>query len=359
MTHTALVPTLMIDIAGTMLDAEDKVLLKNPHVAGVILFKRNITSPIQLRSLTDSIRAINPNLIIATDQEGGRVARLRDGFSPLPAMGKLGDLANIDLQRALSLAYDVGYLMACEVLAVGIDISFAPVLDIDGGSLVIGDRAFHQSVDMTSVLSCQFIKGMNSAGMKATGKHFPGHGSVIPDSHVSCAYDERHLDEISQTDLTVFTKNLQHLHALMPAHVIFSCVDDAPAGFSKIWLQDILRQQMGFDGVIFSDDLSMKAAHIAGNVFERAKSALDAGCDVALICNDRAGTKQLIHQADQLPKLRQNRFRQMKSIIPVWRGDLEATCLSFEYWQVAKQNVADAFFEVSDTVDPTNYTDRS
>lgn len=356
--HMTKIPTLMIDIQGTALDDEDKELLASPYVAGVILFKRNVESPEQVRALTDSIRAINPNLIIATDQEGGRVARLREGFSPLPAMGRLGEIYHDDPERALSLAYDVGYLMACEVLAVGIDMSFAPVLDIDNGSLVIGDRAFHQDTTIASTLANAFIDGMNQAGMGATGKHFPGHGSVIPDSHVADACDERCFDDIWAEDLTVFAQNLNKLGAIMPAHVVFSQIDDKPAGFSGIWLQDILRGKMGFDGAIFSDDLSMKAAHVAGGVFERTVSALEAGCDVALICNDREGAKSVIEQGDNLPKLSTNRFGAMKSAIPAWQGSLALTCQSFDKWQSVKERVVGAFFAQTNEPDPTDYVGR-
>lgn len=349
----------MIDVAGHTLSDDDKVLLASPYVAGVILFGRNVANPTQVRALTDSIRAVNDNLIIAIDQEGGRVARLRNGFSPLPAMGRLGELYKTDPEQALTLAFETGYLMACEVLAVGVDISFAPVLDIDNGSLVIGDRAFGADCQVASVLSARFIDGMNKAGMGATGKHFPGHGSVIPDSHVADACDERDFDEIWATDTEVFVQNLSKLSALMPAHVVFAKVDDKPAGFSKIWLQDIVRGKLGFDGVLFSDDLSMKAAHTAGGVFERAVATLSAGCDVALICNDRAGAVSVIEQGDKLPKLSKNRFGAMKSSIPTWQGDLLATAQQFDGWAVAKQAVEQAFFaqtcdnESSTGIDPT------
>lgn len=337
----SIIPSLIVDVADKALDEQDKAVLSNPYVAGVILFGRNVESPEQVRTLTDSMRAVNPNLIIATDQEGGRVARLRNGFSPLPAMGKLGKLYQTDKEKATQLAYDVGYLMACEVLAVGIDVSFAPVLDIDNGSLVIGDRAFCASPEVASILSARYIDGMNTAGMGATGKHFPGHGSVVPDSHTHDACDDRSFDEIFNFDTQVFVHNLSKLSALMPAHVVYSQIDDKPAGFSKIWLQEIVRTRLGFDGVLFSDDLSMKAAHIAGGVPERVKSALRAGCDVALICNDRAGALQALENADDFPVLSQFRFGKMKAVIPTWQGDLASTCQThFTDWQRAKESVA-------------------
>lgn len=347
--------TLMIDVAGTTLEDDDVLILDNHEIAGVILFSRNVESPTQVRALTDAMRAINPNLIIAADQEGGRVARFRTGFTPLPAMGRLGQMYDDDPNTAVHLAYNVGYLMACEVLAVGVDISFAPVLDIDGGSLVIGDRAFHRDPLVVNALARAFIKGMNDVGMQATGKHFPGHGSVIPDSHVSDVNDGRTFDEIFEMDLKPFCENLDHLQALMPAHVVFERVDDKPAGFSKVWLQDILRAKLGYQGVLFSDDLSMKAAHQAGTVGERVKSALQAGCDVALVCNDRQGAWQALATTKELAP-RQDRFSRMKSHIPAWQGDLESTCRTFEYYARAKELVSHAFF--GDTVnasDPTNY----
>lgn len=347
-TTSTIVPSLIIDIDGKTLTDQDVELLNSPYVAGLILFGRNVESPKQVRALTDSIRAINPNLIISTDQEGGRVARLRAGFSPLPAMGKIGKLYDTDPEKALKLAYDVGYLMACEVLAVGIDVSFAPVLDIDNGSLVIGDRAFYAGVEVASLLSAQYIDGMNAAGMGATGKHFPGHGSVIPDSHTHDACDERSFDEIFGADMQVFLHNLPKLSALMPAHIVFDKVDDKPAGFSKIWLQEIVRNKLGFDGVLFSDDLSMKAAHIAGGVPDRVVAALSAGCDVALICNDRAGAIQAINNAHQFPKLGQFRFGTMKADLPVWQGDVQTTCqASFAHWQSAKVAVEQFLASVS------------
>lgn len=352
---------IMADVDGTSLTDADTQFLQNPEIGGIILFKRNVQNPKQVRALTDSMRAVNPALIIAADQEGGRVARFRDGFSPLPAMGRLGEIYDQDETLALSLAYDTGYLMACEVLAVGVDISFAPVLDINGCSLVIGDRAFHAKPDVVTKLSARFIDGMNDAGMKATGKHFPGHGSIAPDSHVSDAVDERTFDEIMACDLVSFKNNLHKLSALMPAHVIFSQIDDKPAGFSKIWLQDILRHQFGYDGVLFSDDLSMKAAAVVGDVGERVKFAINAGCDMALVCNSRDSATQAVQTAKTLPET-QNRFTRMKSNIPVWQGDLAKTCEVFPHYQTAKTNVQKAFFAdviAQDDKDPTNYTNKA
>lgn len=350
---------IMADVAGTTLTDADKTFLANDTIGGVILFARNVESPEQVRTLTDQMRQISPALIIAADQEGGRVARFRTGFSPLPAMGKLGKLYDDNPDTACQLAYDTGYLMACEVLAVGVDISFAPVLDIDGCSLVIGDRAFHADPQVVATLSARFIDGMNDAGMKATGKHFPGHGSIAPDSHVSDAIDYRSFDEIVAYDLISFQKNLHKLAALMPAHVIFSQIDDKPAGFSKIWLQDILREQLGYDGVLFSDDLSMKAAHVAGDVTLRVQSAIEAGCDMALVCNSREDALLAAQFAKTMPDV-PNRFARMKSQIPNWQGDLGSTCRhAFAYYTHAKNSVQQAFFgdlpTACDDKDPTDY----
>lgn len=350
---------IMADVTAKTLDDGDRALLSHPEVGGIILFARNVESPAQVRALTDSIRQINPSMLIAVDQEGGRVARFRSGFSPLPAMGKLGELYDLNPAGALSLAYDCGYLMACEVLAVGVDFSFAPVLDIDGASLVIGDRAFHADPDVIVALSKQFMKGMKDAGMATTGKHFPGHGSIAPDSHVADAIDDRSFDEIMHHDTQTFIQTLDQLDALMPAHVIFSQVDDKPAGFSKLWIQDIVRNQLRFDGVIFSDDLCMKAAHIAGDVDTRVLAALEAGCDMALVCNHRDGALLAIKAAQSLVDQPQHRFGRMKGEIPAWQDSLEATCRQFPLWQAVKDRVQKAFFEDNQeslAKDPTAYT---
>ena len=350
---------IMADIAGQSLDDSDIELLSNPEIGGIILFSRNVKSPNQVRTLTDSIRQVNPQLLIGVDQEGGRVARLKEGFSPLPAMGKLGQLYDKLPKDALSLAYDCGYLMACEVLAVGVDFSFAPVLDVDGKSLVIGDRAFHANPDAIIALSRQFMDGMKDAGMATTGKHFPGHGSIAPDSHIADAIDERSFDEIMNYDTQTFIKTLDKLDALMPAHVVFSQVDDKPAGFSKIWIQDIVRNQLRFDGVIFSDDLCMQAAHIVGGIDARVVAAIEAGCDMALVCNHRQNALLAIETAKKLKDTPQHRLRKMAGNIPAWQGSLEATCRQFALWQAAKHRVQATFFQEnheSPAKDPTVYS---
>lgn len=355
----------MIDIDSTSLTAEDVSLIKQAQVGGVILFARNIANAEQVRFLCDDIRNHNPDILIGVDQEGGRVARLREGFTKLPAMGQLGALFDQSPSMALGLAYDCGYLIAAEVLAVGIDISFAPVLDRDGISQVIGDRSFHQDLQVIVALATQLMRGMRAAGMATTGKHFPGHGAIAPDSHISEAIDERSLDDIMTTDIQPFIQTLPWLNAVMPAHVIFSQVDDKPAGFSSVWLQDILRDKLKFDGVIFSDDLSMQGAQAAGDIDARVQAAINAGCDIALVCNDRISAHEAAQAAQDLPYPDQNRIKTMCGQIPKWQGSLAATCQQFAHWQQAKQVVTSAFFDntTSNTLantdailkDPTNY----
>jgi beta-N-acetylhexosaminidase len=277
----------MLDIQGTWLTAEDRRILRQPEVGGLILFARNIEDPRQVRELCASIRAVRPDLLLAVDQEGGRVQRLRNGFVRLPAMRALAD--NDDAEQ---LAEHCGWLMATEVLAVGLDLSFAPVLDLDHQrSAVVGSRSFEGDAELATRLAGAFIRGMDAAGMAATGKHFPGHGWAEADSHVAIPVDERSLDEIRARDLIPFQRLSQQLAAVMPAHVIYPQVDAGPAGFSRRWLQEILRGELGFAGVIFSDDLSMAGAHVVGDAASRIEAALNAGCDMGLVCNDRGSAE--------------------------------------------------------------------
>lgn len=279
---------LMLDVAGTTLGDADRRRLSHSLVGGVILFKRNYESPAQLARLTAEIRALkSPPLLIAADQEGGRVQRFREGFTRLPPMRALGRIHDAHPQRARTLAREVGYVMAAELRAHGVDLSFAPVLDLDYGvSGVIGDRALHADPQAVIGLAHALMQGMKDAGMAACGKHFPGHGFIAADSHVAIPVDERDYADIALHDLLPFKALIDMgLPAVMPAHVIYPRVDAAPAGFSRVWLQDVLRGELGFQGMIFSDDLSMAGASVAGDILDRVHAALHAGCDMALICN--------------------------------------------------------------------------
>ncbi|MEQ1419442.1 beta-N-acetylhexosaminidase [Acinetobacter indicus] len=311
-----MIGALMLDIAGTALTQEDIQLLQAPQVGGVILFGRNIESPRQVRALTDHMRQVRPDILIAVDQEGGRVQRLKQGFTLLPAMGRFGELYQLQPERAVELAEQCGWLMATEVLAVGIDFSFAPVLDLNDISDVIGDRSFARNMDDIIVLARAFLSGMQRAGMATTGKHFPGHGSVKADSHVAAAIDSRSYAEIQQKDMQSFIQLQAQLDALMPAHVIYDQVDPNPAGFSPYWIQTVLRQQLNFDGVLFSDDLSMQAACVAGGANARIQAALNAGCDMGLVCNDRAAACLALEGIQDVPLPNQTRLARMRGQIP-------------------------------------------
>ena len=334
-----MIGALMLDIAGTELNQEDIELLQSPQVGGVILFSRNINSPAQVRALTDHMRQVRPDILIAVDQEGGRVQRLKQGFTLLPAMGRFGELYTSEPERAIDLAEKCGWLMATEVLAVGIDFSFAPVLDINAISDVIGDRAFAQNVQDIIPLASAFMKGMKRAGMANTGKHFPGHGSVKADSHVAAAIDLRSYEDIEQNDMQSFIKLQPQLDALMPAHVIYENVDPNPAGFSPFWIQKILREKLKFDGVLFSDDLTMQAACVAGGADARIQAALDAGCDMGLVCNSRESACTALNGIKNYPLPNQERLERMRGKIPnIQIG--EQLDLGDE-WQTVKQMIED------------------
>ena len=279
---------LMIDLCADSMSAEERKLITSPQVGGVILFSRNFSSVQSLVDLINEIHAFrHPKLLVAIDQEGGRVQRLREGFTQLPAVKLLGDIYDNDPSRACKLAELTGWLMAVELRSIGIDFSFAPILDLNFGiSQVIGDRAFHKDPEIVSILAQKYIHGMRTAGMQAVGKHFPGHGAVIADSHIDLPVDTREYQDILMEDLVPFQRMInQGLAGIMSAHVVYEKIDKNIATYSRKWLQTVLREQMKFEGVIFSDDLSMKAANCSEEFLERTLRALNAGCDMALICN--------------------------------------------------------------------------
>ena len=292
---------VMLDLVSTTISPEEREMLLHPQTGGVILFTRNFESPEQISALVAEIHQLrSPHLLVAVDHEGGRVQRFRDGFSHIPPAAVYGKIYRSDKKQAKVLARECGWLMAAECRAVGIDMSFAPVLDTGTGvSGVIGDRAFHARPDVIAELAHEFMSGMTQAGMSATGKHFPGHGSVREDSHIAHPQDNRSLDDIMLEDVIPFERMIHFgLAAIMPAHVVYPAVDTRPAGFSDIWLQQILRRRLNFQGVIFSDDLSMQAAAFAGDFPQRAKLALQAGCDMVLVCNHTREAQQVLESLE-------------------------------------------------------------
>lgn len=288
---------VLLDLDELQLTGEEKEILRHPQVGGVILFKRNYESKNQLKQLTKQIRKCKEELFITVDQEGGRVQRFQSEFVQLPAFAKYGQLYDNNPPEALKEAEKMAYFMANELLDCGVDLSFTPVLDVDAGvSTVIGDRSFHKNVETVIDIAQAFITGMHKAGMPATGKHFPGHGAVVADSHLTLPIDTRTYDEIASKDLQPFVKLCSILSAIMPAHVLYKQVDEYPAGFSRVWLQNILREKLQFSGVIFSDDLSMLGAQIVGDCVERARAALSAGCDMLIICHNRGDVVDVLDE---------------------------------------------------------------
>ena len=298
---------LIIDIESYDLSSDDKLLIQNPFVGGVILFSRNYENKHQLKKLCREIKAISSACLIAVDHEGGRVQRFKKDFSRIPCMQKLGQVYLEHTDKSLKLAEDFGWLMAAELIDCGVDLSFAPVLDVDDSfSDIIGDRAFSNDPKIVTHLADSFISGMRQAGMKATGKHFPGHGGVKQDSHCELPVDDRTLSEIEHRDLTPFKALLPKLAGIMPAHIVYPQIDPHPVGFSRWWLQTYLRESLNYNGIIFSDDLSMEGAAVAGAYSERAKFAISAGCDALLVCNHRHGAIEVLAEIERNEKMQIN-----------------------------------------------------
>lgn len=325
MTTNLPIGPVMLDVAGPTLNQDEKEKLNHPNTGAVILFSRNYQNPEQVTELINSIRAArNGKLLIAVDQEGGRVQRFQQGFTRLPPAAYYA--------QAPELAQPAGWLMAAELLAVGVDFSFAPVLDIDCGvSEIIGNRSFSTEPALATRLSSSFRKGMNAAGMAATGKHFPGHGAVALDSHLTLPIDERDLNSIRAKDLAPFKQLIEEgLEGIMPAHVVYPRIDPNPAGFSPFWIQHILRKELNFNGTVFSDDLSMEGAASVGDFPERARLAQLAGCDMILVCNNPAAAEQVL---DALPvsqdPVREQRLNRMQGKPQMNREQL----MHSEKWQ--------------------------
>lgn len=288
---------MVADVVGPVLSDDDRERLRHPAAGAVILFARNYENPEQLKALVDEVQRLRePALPAGVDHEGGRVQRFREGFTAIPAMRELGRLWDRDQDLAREAARAAAYVIGAELGAHGLDFSFAPVLDLDyGASGVIGDRALHFDPNAVGALAGAIVQGFADAGMAAVGKHFPGHGFASADSHVAVPRDERSLADVLKKDVLPYRKAIEAgLAAVMPAHVVYPQADSEPAGYSKYWLQEVLRGKLGFDGLIFSDDLSMAGAGTAGGPPERARAALAAGCDMVLLCNDPKGLDALL-----------------------------------------------------------------
>jgi len=339
---------VILDLVGTEVTQEEREIVQHPSVGGVILFARNYENPKQLASLCHSIReARSAPLLITVDQEGGRVQRFKEGFTRLPSMGAIGEWFDRDQVQALVFAEACAWLMASELLCLGVDLSFAPVLDLNKASNpAIGDRAFHRNPENVIALAKVWIDGMHAAGMAATGKHFPGHGSVTVDSHVALPHDERNLDDIMQDDLQTFEALMStHLDAMMPAHIVFSKVHDQPVGFSSYWLQTILRKQYQFAGMIFSDDLNMHGASFAGDYLNRAKAALSAGCNMVLICNNREGAINIVEGLPRQHFIDHALFKKMQGKCHLSTDDIKKS----PKWQETYRSIM-RFIETTQTV---------
>lgn len=334
---------VMIDLRGTSLLPEEREQLRHPATGGVILFSRNYESPEQLAGLNESIRAARPGILIAVDHEGGRVQRFRDGFTRLPPAASYAEHCGSDDSALLDALESAGWLMAAELLAVGVDFSFAPVLDVDCGiSAIIGDRSFSRDPANAGHFALSFANGMRKAGMAAVGKHFPGHGAVALDSHLALPEDPRSYAEIAAKDLLPF-RQLIHagLEGVMPAHVVYPAVDSRPAGFSAHWISKILRDDLGFDGAVFSDDLSMAGAAFAGDFTQRARLALQAGCDMVLVCNAPEAAAVVLEQLSDVMTQRQDRLERMRGHFDLDRASL----LESARWREAHEKLKQMLVE--------------
>jgi beta-N-acetylhexosaminidase len=311
---SALAGPAVIDVVGLALAEADRARLRHPATGGVILFARNYESPSQLRGLVAEIRSLRPSLLLCVDHEGGRVQRFRQGFTGVPPMRRIGELWDRDRAAGVAAARAAGVVIAAELGGYGIDFSFAPVLDLDyGASSVIGDRAFHSDPGAVGELASAFVRGLAQGGMAAVGKHFPGHGYAAADSHLELPRDERPLDEILAKDVAPYRAVIAAgLAGVMPAHVLYPAVDAEAAGYSRFWLGEVLRRRLGFDGLVFSDDLSMEGARIAGGIGERARAALAAGCDMVLLCNDPVGQERLLEALGGEPVPSERRLARMR-----------------------------------------------
>ena len=320
---------IMIDISGTTLSQYDKEKITHPNTGAIILFARNYAEPLQVAELCQQIKAARKGaILIAVDQEGGRVQRFQNGFTRLPPVAAYAENS--------TLTEDAGWLMASELLVLGVDFSFAPVLDIDCGvSQIIGNRSFSEDCALACQLASSFTKGMHSAGMAATGKHFPGHGSVALDSHLALPVDERDFDSIYSKDILPFKQLIDEgLEGIMPAHVVYPAIDELPAGFSAIWVNEILRKQLGFNGAVFSDDLSMEGAACVGDFTERARLARQAGCDMILVCNNETAAEQVLESTP----IESSPIRQARLLAMLGRHSLTAQELkNSSRWQAVSK----------------------
>jgi len=332
---------LIADIAGETLTSQDIALLECSAMGGVILFSRNYSCPRQLTELTGEIRALrSPPLLICVDQEGGRVQRFQDGFFRLPAAGEIGLKYEQDMQQGMQLARNLGMVMAGELVLMGVDFSFAPVLDCaHPESRVIGDRSFSANPNAVASLAGEFITGMHLAGMAATGKHYPGHGGVKADSHEVQPVDSRDLPALLARDLVPFRRLAGRLGGIMTAHVQFPRVDTALPSYSSYWLGTVLQQRLGFRGVVFSDDLTMGGAEQGGEPVERANSALQAGCDMILVCNNRAAALEIAEQLgeDHTPdRTKINNLYAARQMSTLDLTLIRASLAGYSQWSVRK-----------------------